>query len=274
MILNSKPRPAASRNLNLVNTWSDSLKKCGRVLVVLVSFLFQLSITLALAALAPICSSSMRSTLIAYSARRICKIFGVQVRVHFLPSAAPTKTTSLVLSNHLLWIDHFVISHAFPERGVMFAEAANIPLVGFIYTRFGAIFVDNHRRMTVRKDMLAIGAALQQRDSIVLFPQARWSGNAEFLPFHTSLTEAAVRHGIAIQPVALRYQKPDGSHSDTVDLCLGQAPLRAMYQHLVEGPLIADLFFLPTISTTDSNRKAVTRAAESAIRHCLEHVKH
>ena len=231
--------------------------------------LLQLIVTIGEAAICPFCSPSLRMRLVSQNARGFCWALGLEVRIHDLAPPRTSPRAQLVMSNHYMAIDYWVVARCFPVKCVTFAQVKSVPIFGFIATRFGNLFVDNSRPNGVVEALPAITEALARGESVMIFPQGRWSGVGEPLPFAASLTQAAVDSGVEVQPIALRYSRKDGQASHAVAACFGRTLGDGIMLHAREGELIVDVTILPPIATAGKNRKEITKAAETVINRHL-----
>lgn len=117
----------------------------------------------------------------------------------------------LLTSNHISWVDIFVIQSLHPVRFVSKAEVRHWPLFGWLAAKTGTLFLDR----TSHRQTLAIGQAMMhamaQGDDVGLFPESTTSSGEDVLPFKTSLFQEPLKQQITLLPVALRYPTPAGS---------------------------------------------------------------
>lgn len=104
---------------------------------------------------------------------------------------------------------------------------------------------------------------------MAFFPEGTTSNGLELKHFHGSLLEPAVLAGSRVQPVALRYRRPDGSPSQA-PVYTGEATMMQTLKAMAaEGEIVAEVVFLPPIPAQGHNRRELARLAEEAIRGAL-----
>jgi 1-acyl-sn-glycerol-3-phosphate acyltransferase len=143
-------------------------------------------------------------------AHRILRVIGGRVEVR---GAIPTD--GLIVSNHLGYLDVFVIGSALPAIFVAKSDVRGWPVIGLLCRLAGTIFVERGRRTSVGASLPQIHDALDAGLPVVLFPEGTSSDGATLLPFKTSLFEPAAHHRST--PAAIAYELPGGSVAD--ELC-------------------------------------------------------
>jgi 1-acyl-sn-glycerol-3-phosphate acyltransferase len=134
--------------------------------------------------------------------RAAASIVGARVRVGG-PKPYPH---TLLLANHLSWIDILVLSSA---TGCAFVSKNDLGH-GFIHwlaDQNRTIYVDRSARRQVGDQVSAIRNALSRRQPLALFPEGTTGPGDRLLPFRSTLLEAAVplpEHSF-VQPVAIDY---------------------------------------------------------------------
>lgn len=142
-------------------------------------------------------------------ARRILRVIGGRAEVH---GAIPTH--GLIVSNHLGYLDVFVIGSVIPAIFVAKSDVRGWPAVGLLCRLSGTIFVERNRRHSASASLKAMHAALDSGRPVVIFPEGTSSDGAAVLPFKTSLLEAATSHRATA--AAIDYELPGGSVADEI----------------------------------------------------------
>jgi 1-acyl-sn-glycerol-3-phosphate acyltransferase len=142
--------------------------------------------------------------------RRILRVLGARVEIR---GAIPTE--GLIVSNHLGYLDVFVIGSAVPAVFVAKSEVRAWPVIGMLCRLSGTIFVERGRRTSVRASLPQIRQHLAVGVPIAIFPEGTSSDGSRVLPFKTSLLEAGAHHPSTA--AAIGYELPQGSVAD--ELC-------------------------------------------------------
>jgi len=123
----------------------------------------------------------------------------------------PGQMPVVLTSNHISWVDIFVIHSVRPVRFVSKAEVRQWPIFGWLAAKTGTLFLVR----TSRKQTAAIGGEMEKilnlGDSLGLFPESTTSEGSAVLPFHSAMLQAAVSCQTPILPLALQYRLEDGT---------------------------------------------------------------
>jgi 1-acyl-sn-glycerol-3-phosphate acyltransferase len=118
----------------------------------------------------------------------------------------PTRPPSLLLANHLSWIDILVLAGA---TGCAFVSKDDIghPILRWLADQNATLYVRRSERGAVRGQASMIAEALRAEQPVTLFPEGTVGPGDALLPFRSSLLEAVALApaNVAVQPVALDY---------------------------------------------------------------------
>lgn len=188
----------------------------------------------------------------------------IELRLH---GSAPGDVPALLVSNHVSWLDIFVINAWRPARFVSKAEVRGWPLLGPLVTGTGTLFIEREKRRDALKVVHEMADALRRGHHVAAFPEGTTGWGDAVLPFHANLLQAAVSAAVPVQPVALRYLDARSGQPTRVAAWVGDMSLVASMRQLARqrhsGGLIAELHVLPPLRGED--RRALSQAARSAI---------
>jgi 1-acyl-sn-glycerol-3-phosphate acyltransferase len=202
--------------------------------------------------------------------RLLARLIGLRITVKGVPHVdGPT----LIVSNHLGWIDIVALSAVTPLSFVAKREVAGWPFFGSLARLQRTVFVDRQRRHATGtgrdQDRLKAG------DTLVLFPEGTSSDGFRVQPFKSSFFAAAAQPGVVVQPVTLAFHGHRGNRMNRRlmpfyawygDMVL--AP--HLWQSLKAGPFEATVVFHPPLSLSgETNRKALAAHAERLVREGL-----
>ncbi|WP_230370232.1 lysophospholipid acyltransferase family protein [Paludibacterium denitrificans] len=140
---------------------------------------------------------------------QLLKILGISLKVNGLnPGFYPPNT--LLVANHVSWLDIFVLNSVTVSRFVAKREIRDWPVIGWLVQVGGTLFIDRSNRRDASRVNQQLAEALAKGGCMAVFPEATTSDGRGLLPFKSSLFEAALLAKGTVQPVALRYQLPDG----------------------------------------------------------------
>jgi len=133
------------------------------------------------------------------AAARIC---GAEVRLE----GDPVRPHSLLVANHLSWLDILVLGGA---TGCAFVSKDSLGngLLHWLADQNRTLYVKREHRKGARNQAVEIARALEGDMPIALFPEGTTGPGDALLPFRSTLLEAAsyADKEVAIRPVALDY---------------------------------------------------------------------
>ncbi|MCD4498889.1 lysophospholipid acyltransferase family protein [Chromobacterium vaccinii] len=143
-------------------------------------------------------------------AQHALKILGVSIKVQGVnPGFYPPNT--LLVANHVSWLDIVALNSCTVSRFVAKREIRKWPLIGWLAYVAGTLFIDRGNRRDASRVNQILAEAMKNGGCMAVFPESTTSDGSGLLPFKASLFEAALLAGGTVQPVSLRYQRPDGS---------------------------------------------------------------
>ena len=200
--------------------------------------------------------------------RALLEILAVRVSVH---GDAPIERhgPTMLLSNHVSWLDIFVIASAVPSRFVAKSEIRRWPVVGWLIARQGTLFLERARRHDTARINNSVNDALQKGYCVAVFPEGTTTDGTDVLPFHGSLLQPIVDAGGHVQPVAIRYRRPTGEHN-AAPAYVGETSFATSFWRVTgERSLVVEVHFAPPLPARARHRRELSRAAEAAIRTAL-----
>ena len=216
--------------------------------------------------------------------RQLCRLLGV--RLHIDGALTPGVPT-LLLANHVSWLDIPVLSAVAPLSFVAKREVSTWPMVRNLARLQRTIFVDRERRQTVGTTKSEIEQRLAQGDAIVLFAEGTSNDGNRVLPFRSALIGAAgieQRKRAAAQeggtPVEVRTLSLAYTHLHGMPLGRHQRPDVAWYGDmelpghlwalLMSGPLDVHIRIGPPVPLAGfADRKALAQHSEAEVRRTV-----
>lgn len=198
-------------------------------------------------------------------ARKLLAILRVRVGVHGRPPAVRGEG-ALIVANHVSWLDIHVLHSLLPTRFVSKAEVRDWPLIGWMATRAGTLYLERTKKSDARRVNEAMAALLRAGECLALFPEGTTTDGTHLLPFYSSLLQPAVAAGAMVWPAVIRYRHPDGrlnvqaAYHDDISLA------QSLRRILVQDEIIAEVTFLPPLAAIGLTRRELARRAEAAIR--------
>lgn len=205
--------------------------------------------------------------------RMLCAV--LKVRIHVVGDPIRDKPT-LILANHVSWLDIPVISAITPIAFVAKQEVASWPIVGVAAKLLRTVFVDRTRRQHVGQVNAEIAQRLTEGDPVVLFAEGTSSDGNRVLEFRSALVGAVTQlepaHEVMLQPLSIGYTRIQG-------LPMGRQhrPLVAWYgdidftphfkKFLRRGAVdVVVRFGEPMPLNNGTDRKSAARSVEATVR--------
>ena len=119
----------------------------------------------------------------------------------------PLRRDVFFIANHISWIDILAIAGASGTAFVAKAEAADIPVIGWLCRINRTIFVSREDRTGVAAQINSLREALADNCSITVFPEGTTTDGQSLLPFKSSLLRVLEPPppGVLVQPILLDY---------------------------------------------------------------------
>ena len=115
----------------------------------------------------------------------------------------------VIISNHLSYVDGFVLGSIFPVVFISKREVKKWPGVGLWAILCGTIFIDRQRKQRVGLLVAETSRKLKEGANILLFPEGHATNGERMLPFQTVPLAAPLRNRSIIVPVTLVYSSID-----------------------------------------------------------------
>jgi 1-acyl-sn-glycerol-3-phosphate acyltransferase len=115
--------------------------------------------------------------------------------------AGPT----LLVSNHISWLDIVVIHATRHCRFVSKSELREWPLIGTLATGAGTLYIERENRKDAMRMVKEMARALKDGDVLAVFPEGTTGDGIGMLPFHANLIQSAIDADAPVQPLALQF---------------------------------------------------------------------
>ncbi|HRL22479.1 lysophospholipid acyltransferase family protein [Alcaligenes sp. SDU_A2] len=158
----------------------------------------------------PVLRPGGRRALVLGMSRLLMRICGVQVFEH---GQAVRDGAVLYVSNHVSWLDIFVLNSVRPTSFIAKSEIRRWPILGWLVAGAGTVFIERGQRRAVHIVGQQMESRFQRGDAVGLFPEGTTSTGLDVKNFHASLFEAAIGLHVDIQPVALLFEQ-DGRRTE------------------------------------------------------------
>ena len=171
--------------------------------------------------------------------------------------------------NHISWLDIFVIDAGFPATFIAKSEVRNWPVVGWLCTRVGTLYIERGKRSAARHARHSISGELERGALIAVCPEGTTTFGRSLERFHAALFQPALDAGATLQPIALRYLDAAGRHADAAGYVGETSLIESIWTIVSTRHMVAELLFLTPISSHGQTRRSLARKAEAAIADAL-----
>jgi 1-acyl-sn-glycerol-3-phosphate acyltransferase len=233
----------------------------------------------------------LRGTALRTLARTMLAVLGIKL----VKQGPALRPGSLLVANHVSWLDILVLLAVAPVRLVAKGEVGAWPGIGALAGLSGAIFIDRSRPKALPSTVAEVTAALRAGRTVAAFPEGttfcgavhrsapglavgglavgglevgglavgaenpgpRGAAQGRFRP---ALFQAAIDAGAPVVPASIRYDTSAAAFigDDTLWDSIGRvAALRSLTVTLVTAPALRP--------TTDADRRTLARAAQSSL---------
>lgn len=199
---------------------------------------------------------------------KIMVIFGIEVRAQgFVPSRYQQR--ALLVSNHVSWVDIFVINSLEACHFVAKSDIRGWPLIGWLCEQGWTIFLARGKRTDVRRIYTGLVDRINRGERVAFFPEGTTAAQGTLLPFHSNLFEAAIEARVPILPFSVHYTDSTGALQHSVDYIGDTSFLESIVMMLKGGKIIAHVQQLPMISSEGMHRRHLANAARAAVAQSL-----
>lgn len=217
----------------------------------------------------PRLSSQQREARVQVWAAQLLALWGIRLDVRGTP---PLAGPVLLVANHLSWLDILVLHAARHCRFVSKADVRRWPLVGFMASGAGTLYIERERRRDAMRMVRVMAAALADGDVLAVFPEGTTGDGSRLLPFHANLIQAAIAAQAPVQPVALRFADRATGAAAQGPRYVGDETLVGSVWRTLSGPPIDAIVVYGEPQTADGrDRRAWARDLRQAVQSlCAE----
>lgn len=219
------------------------------------------------AAVFPLVSRRTQLRIIRRWSRRLLRILNVRLTVHGRMPGGEAPT--LLVSNHVSWLDIWVIHAVSPVRFVAKSDIRAWPLVGWLSARAGTIFIERRRRQDTARINGAIAGVFAHHERVGVFPEGTTTDGTHVLPFHASLFQPALAHGARIVAAGIRYPRRDGTVNADAAYAGDRSLAQSLRLILAQRALRAELLFVGVVEPAARSRRELAAECRELIVRAL-----
>jgi 1-acyl-sn-glycerol-3-phosphate acyltransferase len=197
----------------------------------------------------------------------LLSILSVSVRENNAPKELPGRC--MLVLNHISWLDIFVVDARFPATFIAKSEIRNWPMVGWLSTLVGTLYIERGKRSEARRARQIVAAEIERGTLIAVFPEGITTFGRSLERFHPALFQPALDAAATLQPVALRYLDAAGRHTDAAGYVGDTSLLESIWTIVSTRHMVAEFNLLAPISVRAQTRHSLAEKAETAIAGAL-----
>jgi 1-acyl-sn-glycerol-3-phosphate acyltransferase len=175
----------------------------------------------------------------------------------------------MLVLNHISWLDVFVVDARFPATFVAKSEVRTWPVVGWLCTLVGTLYIERGKRSEARRARRVIADELRRGTLVAVCPEGVTTFGRSLERFHSALFQPALDAAATLQPVALRYLDPAGRHTDAAGYVGDTSLLESIWTIVSTRHMVAEFNLLAPISVRAQTRRSLAEKAETAIAGAL-----
>jgi len=197
----------------------------------------------------------------------VLKYLGVQRVVH----GDLAQASTLVVSNHVSWMDIMSINAVRTCQFVSKIEVAAWPLIGRMVTLAGTLYIDRSKRRDAQRVLQDMADSLRAGRCLAVFPEGTTGAGPQLLHFHANLLQAAIDAQVAVQAVVLRYS--DATHAFSPSAAyIGDATLaQSLWWVACAEQLTVHVHVMPAHAGPHADRRALSAALHHEIAVVIRH---
>ncbi|WP_127497740.1 lysophospholipid acyltransferase family protein [Actinoplanes solisilvae] len=189
-------------------------------------------------------------------ARTMLAVLGIRVE----RKGPAMRPGSLLVANHVSWLDILVLMAVSPVRLVAKGEVGSWPGIGSLAGLSGTIFIERSRPKTLPTTVAEVAEALRAGRTVAAFPEGTTFCGVNQGRFRPALFQAAIDAGAPVVPASIRYDSTAVAFigDDTLlDSVRRVAALRSLTVTLVTAPALRP--------ASGADRRMLARAAQSSM---------
>jgi 1-acyl-sn-glycerol-3-phosphate acyltransferase len=194
--------------------------------------------------------------------RAMLRVIGARVEV----KGERPRDPFILVSNHLGYMDIICYAATLPSYFISKKEVGEWAFVGWVVRSTPTLFVDrkNHKDLVKLEDI--ISGLIQDRRSLIFFPEGTSTKGSEVLPFMSSLLEAPAREAFPVSNGSITYRTEPGAPPAHEAVCWwGDMEFMG---HLVNLMKLKTFYATITFGSerhTHSDRKELAMALRNAV---------
>lgn len=185
---------------------------------------------------------------------------------------AAVSLDGLIVSNHVSFVDIFVINALTATAFVSKDDVARWPLIGWLCRRTETVFLARGSRTAAHRTHLEMVRRLNGGERIAVFPEGTTTDGQQVLPFHAALFQSAIDAAVPVSCVAISYHATDGSLNTDIAYIDDVSLLQCLFRIACAGRTGVRVVTAATLPQA-SNRRHLAQHAHQHINAALHQLR-
>jgi 1-acyl-sn-glycerol-3-phosphate acyltransferase len=199
--------------------------------------------------------------------RKVLAILGIRLHVKGRPPSGRQPT--VIVANHVSWLDIWVIHAVSPVRFVAKSDIRRWPVIGWLVARSGTIFIERSKRHDTARTNRMIVDTLTRGERVGIFPEGTTTDGTHLRAFHASLFQPALGAGARVATAGIRYPLRDGSANLDAAYAGDRTLVESLRLILSHRRMRVELTFAGEIEISGKTRREIARGCEQLIARAL-----
>jgi 1-acyl-sn-glycerol-3-phosphate acyltransferase len=213
----------------------------------------------------PFLDAHARLARVKWWSAKMLHLLGIALASH----GTPRDGATLVVANHVSWLDILAINAVHPVRFVSKADVRHWPLIGWLVACAGTLFIERERKRDALRVVHQVADTLKLGQTVAVFPEGTTSLGDRVLPFHGNLLQAAIATATPVQPVALRFSDAGADPSPAAAYVGDTHLLESLWAVVTADGMQARVEWLVSEATAHAERRALAGHVQQRVAAAL-----
>jgi len=179
-------------------------------------------------------------------------------------------TQGMVVTNHISWLDVFVLNTVFPMRFVAKAEVQKWPVIGWLCIRAQTLFIERGSARAAARMNQILEARLREGECLAVFPEGTSTDGRQIAHFHASLFQPAIDAEVYVYPILIRYQNLRGELTTEAAYIDDMSFAESLRTILKMPAMQVQLTSTSALQANQFDRRSLSQQAERQIAEALQ----
>lgn len=197
----------------------------------------------------------------------ICSALGLKIE---LSGDTASVNESLIVCNHISWIDIPVISSVIPCVFLSKAEIARWPAIGWLARSNGTLFIQRGKQGAADEARKNIVTTIRSGVNVLVFPEGTTSTGEDVQRFHPRLYAAALEAECNVTTLSLCYLDSNGKRCRVAPYIDDQTFFGNLWEVMAQVETRVKIEIASVVNAADfEQRRALSDYTRSAMRQSL-----